>query len=639
MNVRSPMEAPAARASADHETTLRLRLLGTTDLHAHVLPYDYFADEGGRPYGLSRTATLIRAAREEAVNTMLFDNGDALQGTPVGDVTCQSGKGWLGPNPVIAAMNRLRYDAASLGNHEFNFGLDWLARTLSDARFPFCCANVAVSADAAPLPDVAPYLLLRRMFRDDTGALQDLKLGVIGLVPPQINTWDAGHLSGRLTAQDMVRTARRMVPLVRAAGADLVLLLAHTGIDPAPPYPMMENAALPLAAIEGVDAIMAGHSHGLFPQPAHSDVARLAERGIDHANGTLNGTPAIMAGALGAHLGVMDLTLTRRDGRWRITAHRSELRAVAPRSQPPALPDAALSRGAQAAHAMTLLHMRKPIGHSAQRLHSYLALVRPAASVAAVNRLQARILARALSGTAHADLPVLAATPAFKTGGRGGPRNFCDVRPGPISLRHAADLYPFPNRLCGLLVTGAELRDWLERAAICFATQRPDRPEAMLRNPDVPGHDFDVISGLTYRIDLSAPPRFDRHGALLDPRARRIRDLCHRGRKVSAEDRFVLATSTYRAQGGGAFVRARPGAVVHVAEKLLRDQMADEIGRAPLSVPDDHGGTWCFAPMPGNAVLLDTGPALRGDAEALGALDADDLGLTPEGFLRLRVRL
>ncbi len=638
MNSMTPKDAPGVRAAAGQETTLRLRLLGTTDLHAHLLPYDYYADEDGRPYGLSRTATLIRAARAEAANTMLFDNGDALQGTPMGDVACQS-SGWQGVNPVVAAMNRLGYDAASLGNHEFNSGLDWLARTLADAKFPVTCANVTASGDAALCAHLAPFLLLRRRFRDDCGAMQDITLGVIGLVPPQINTWDAAHLSGRLRARDMVDTAREMVPRVRAAGADLVLLLAHTGIDTAPPRPMMENAALPLAAIEGVDAIMAGHSHALFPDPGHTDVAGFAAHGVDHANGTLNGTPALMAGAWGAHLAVMDLTLARRDGRWRIAAHRSRLRAVAPRARAPIPPDAELSRGAQAAHALTLGHMRKPIGRSAQRLHSYLALVRPAASVAAVNLLQARILSRALTGTAHADLPVLAATPAFKTGGRGGPQNFCDVPAGPISLRHAADLYPFPNRLCGLLVTGAVLRDWLERSAVCFATQRPELPEAMLRDPEVPGHDFDVISGLTYRIDLSAPPRYDRHGALLDPRARRIGDLRHQGRKVGASDRFMLATSTYRAQGGGAFSPARQGAVVHVAGKLLRDQLADEIGCAPLSVPDEHAQAWRFAPMPGNAVLLDTGPALRRDPDALGALDAEDLGLTPDGFLRLRVRL
>ncbi len=641
MNAQFPFAAPHAKPEAANDATVQLRLLSTTDLHAHLLPYDYYADEDGRPYGLSRTATLIRAARTEVANTLLFDNGDALQGTPVGDVTGHSGSDWRGPHPVIAAMNRLDYDAASLGNHEFNFGLDWLGRAMADATFPFTCANILTHPTAGPAGSyLPPYLLLKRRLRDGAGQMHDLALGVIGLVPPQINIWDEAHLSGHLCACDMVEAARDMVPQVRAAGADLVLLLAHTGIDTGAPQPMAENAALALAAIPGVDAIMAGHSHDLFPQTGCEDAADAASSGVHHAQGTLNGTPALMAGAYGSHLGVMDLALTRRAGRWGITAHRCELRAVAaPRTRFAIPPDPELSSAVHAAHTITLRHMRKPIGHCAQRLHSYLALVRPDPSVAAVNLLQQRILSRAVAGTAHEGLPILSATPAFKTGGRGGPQNFSDVPAGPISLRHAADLYSLPNHLCGVLITGAELRDWLERAAICFATQRADTPEAMLRNTAVPGHDFDVIAGLTYQIDLSAAPRYDRHGALINPAARRIRELHHAGRPLGDADQFLLATNTYRAQGGGAFMRMRRGAVVHTSEQLLRDMLAGEIARIPLAVPTDYASTWRFAPMPGNAVLLDTGPALRSDPAALAAVAAKDLGLTQDGFLRLRIPL
>ncbi len=638
-------QLPIARTCSSHEKTgevsVQLRLLGTTDLHAHLLPYDYYADEGGRPYGLSRTATLITAARAEVANSMLFDNGDALQGTPVGDVASQSGSDWRGPNPVIAAMNWLDYDAAGLGNHEFNFGLDWLGRTLADATFPFTCANVVRDAGAGPADSyLSPYLLLRRQLRDTSGGRHTITLGVIGLVPPQINIWDEAHLSGRLHARDMVETARDVIPKVRAAGADLVLLLAHTGIDTGVPQPMAENAALALAALPGVDAIMAGHSHDLFPLPGQADIAPGAAGSVDHAQGALNGTPALLAGAFGSHLGVMDLTLTHRAGRWCIAAHRCELRAVsAPRARAATPPDPALARTVRGAHTVTLRHMRKPIGHCAQRLHSYLALVRPDPSVAAINLLQQRILSRAVSGTAYEDLPILSATPAFKTGGRGGPQNFCDVAAGPISLRHAADLYPFPNHLCGVVITGAALRDWLERSAICFATQRKNAPEATLRDPSVPGHDFDVIAGLTYQIDLSVTPRYDRHGLLINPSARRISGLCHAGTPVGDADRFLLATNTHRTQGGGAFTRIHKAAIVHTSESLLRDELTGEIARDPLAAPTDHAAAWRFAPMAGNAVLLDTGPALRSDPAALAAVRAEDLGLTQDGFLRLRIPL
>ncbi|WP_113912513.1 5'-nucleotidase C-terminal domain-containing protein [Roseovarius dicentrarchi] len=530
----------------------------------------------------------------------------------------------------------LEYDAAGLGNHEFNCGLDWLNRTLADATFPLTCANVVTqSRSASPGNFLPPYLLLHRKLRGDDGQMHDLTLGVIGLVPPQIAIWDEAHLSGRLYAQDMVETARAIVPRVRAAGADLVLLLAHTGIDTGAPRPMAENAALALAALPGVDAIMAGHSHDLFPQPA----CDTAGTSVDHARATLNGTPAFLAGAYGTHLGVMDLALTRRAGRWSVASHHCTLRAVAASSAAATAPDPALSRSLHAAHNLTLRHMRKPIGQSAQRLHSYLALVRPDPSVAAINLLQQRILSCAVADTPYAALPILSATQAFKTGGRGGPQNFTDVPAGPISLRHAADLYPFANRLCGVLITGAGLRDWLERAAICFATQHPDRPEAMLRDTTVPGHDFDVIAGLSYQIDLSAPPRYDRCGALINPASHRIRNLRYSGKPLADTAAFLLATNSHRVQGGGAFQRVDRGAIIHISTPILRDEIVDDIARTPLVLPKDKAAAWQFTNMPGNTVLLDTGPALRSDPDAIADINATDLGITPQGFLRLRVPL
>ncbi|WP_138934849.1 bifunctional 2',3'-cyclic-nucleotide 2'-phosphodiesterase/3'-nucleotidase [Roseovarius arcticus] len=646
----------------DHEVALpegvtaQLRLLETTDLHAHLLPYDYHSDNGDQPWGLARVATLIRAARAQVRNVMLFDNGDALQGTPMGDLTTGPAPEWRGPNPVIAAMNRLNYDAATLGNHEFNFGLNWLGRALGDATFPVTCANIMTPEGATPARSYLPqYLLLRRTLACDDGAEYPLTLGVIGLVPPQITTWDHAHLAGQLHVQDMIQTARRIVPQVRAAGADIVLLLAHSGIDGAHAIPMMENAAVPLAAIEGVDAIMAGHSHDIFPQPeatgnTHSQDTMEAAA-VDHARGVLSGKPAVMAGAWGSHLGVLDLSLEARGGRWRISGHTAEARPVASVPGPPATRapvlsiscDADLSRALGPAHRLTLRHMHRPIGQARARLHSYLAMARADASVAAVNAVQTRLLARALQGTAHEGLPILSATAAFKTGGRGGPNNFTDLPEGPLSLRHAADLYPFPNHLCGMILTGADLRDWLERAAICFATVRPGAPEAMLRDYSVPGHDFDVISGLTYRIDLSAAPRYDRHGAALDAApgvgAGRIQDLCYNGLPLAADARFALATNSYRAFGAGAFTRPDDARIVHVSDTALRDDLVAEIAHTPLAAPAEHTANWRFVPLPGSSVLLDTGKGLRTDPSALDDMTADDLGLTPAGFQRLRIWL
>ncbi|MGR3697934.1 MAG: metallophosphoesterase, partial [Roseovarius sp.] len=214
----------------------------TTDVHGHLLPFDYYTNQSNRPWGLARLATLIRHARSEvgAANCLLLDNGDFLQGTPLTDLTAQPDQGWSGPHPVISAMNEIGYDAGTLGNHEFNYGLDWLTETLAQARFPLTCCNVLIRRGTTPTEDetlLPPYLLLTRQMQDGAGRSHDLRIGLLGLVPPQILTWDHAHLSGRVDVRDMVESARAWVPALRALGADLILLMAHTGIDPGPDRP------------------------------------------------------------------------------------------------------------------------------------------------------------------------------------------------------------------------------------------------------------------------------------------------------------------------------------------------------------------------------------------------------------------
>ncbi|WP_372920706.1 metallophosphoesterase, partial [Roseovarius sp.] len=317
-------------ADARSGALLHLRLLETTDLHGHVMPFDYHSGQDDRPLGLARLATLIRQARRESPNCLLFDNGDFLQGTPLSDMAGQP-DGWTGPHPVIAAMNALDYDAVGLGNHEFNFGLPALGRALESARFPITCANVHALGDTS-LPFARPLILERRL-TDTAGQAHDLRIGVIGLVPPQISIWDRHHLRGRLHSAGITETARRLVPGLRAAGADLVIALAHSGIDDSPDHPGLENAALPLSLVPGIDAVLAGHSHRLFPGPDHHGLP-----GVSAEHGSLNGIPAIMAGFAGSHLGLLDLVLMHDPEGWRTIDHRATLRPLQPGSGAPPTP-------------------------------------------------------------------------------------------------------------------------------------------------------------------------------------------------------------------------------------------------------------------------------------------------------------
>lgn len=613
--------------------TLRLRLLQTTDVHSNLLAYDYYTNREVPDYGLARAATLLRGLRSETPNALLFDNGDFLQGTPLSDLITLNDLEKGETHPAILAMNALGYDAATLGNHEFNFGLDWLKTALAAADFPVICANLLASdrgKGAEPL--FPPYLLLDRQFEDMQGRPHSLRIGVIGFTPPQTTTWDGHHLKGRVESRDIPQTARQQVPRMRAAGADLVIALAHSGIASASPEPMKENAALELGAVQGVDAILAGHTHEVFPSARFDSI-----EGVCAANGRLNGTPAVMAGARASHIGLLDLVLHQTPRGWRVASAAPRARAV----DPAAPPDSALTRLLEPSHARTLRRASQRLGATRVPLHSYLALAAPCAALRLVNRAKARAVRHLLDGTGEDGHPVLAASAPFKTGGRGGPGYFTDIPPGDLYLRHAADLYIFPNLLCAICLTGAELRNWLERAAVVFNQITPGQPDQHLLDARLPGHHFDVIEGLDYEIDVSQPPRFDATGRFINPAARRIRNLRFEGQPIDDERTFILATNNYRAHGGGPYPATRPEQVVPLGNRLIRDVLAAHISEIETVTDQGRGrrSGWAFRKLPDTTVILETGPGLRRYRDEMKATGLQDRGESAQGFLRLALDL
>ncbi|MGO7161259.1 bifunctional 2',3'-cyclic-nucleotide 2'-phosphodiesterase/3'-nucleotidase, partial [Rhizobium johnstonii] len=316
----------SARASANQA---HLRLMETTDIHVNVFPYDYYADKPNDTMGLSRTGTIIDAIRAEAVNSLLIDNGDVLQGNPMGDyMAYQHGMKDGDVHPVIKAMNTLGYTVGTLGNHEFNYGLDFMFKVLAGANFPFVCANLTKGQLASdPKQDdlfFKPYIIVEKQIKDGAGNESPVKIGFIGFVPPQIMLWDIKNLEGKAQTRDIVEAAKAWVPAMKEAGADIVIALSHSGIDGSAPSEKMENASLHLAAVDGIDAIFTGHQHLVFPGPKSWDGVSNA----DPVKGTLHGKPAVMAGFWGSHLGLIDLLLEKDGNSWKIVDFTSEARPI-----------------------------------------------------------------------------------------------------------------------------------------------------------------------------------------------------------------------------------------------------------------------------------------------------------------------
>lgn len=651
---------------------VHLRLIETTDLHLHLLPWDYFTDQPLRGVGLAAAADLIEAARAEAPNSFLFDNGDFLQGTPLGDYLAQDRGLRPGqPHPAIAAMNTLNYDAIALGNHEFNYGLDFLLQSIADSTCPVLSANLGLTQGAGPRNDhllVKPYALLDRMVTDTQGQAHPIRIGVIGLAPPQIVNWDRHLLAGHIVARDMVEAARAWVPEMREAGADIILALAHTGIGAARHTDGMENAAVPLARVSGIDALMTGHNHLLFPSPSFESMA-----GVDAIAGTLAGKPAVMGGCWGSHLGLIDLLMSHEGGEWRVLGARSEVRSITAeqpqtaslsaltaftagqttnktarqaRTEPQALLSGAAvgSASARVAAAVAGIHrdalgaIRRPIGEAAFPLHSYFIHLGRTDALSLVAQAQENHVRARLTDPGLTALPILSSVAPFKCGGRGGPAGYTDVPQGPLALRHVADLYAFPNSIAALRVTGAEVIEWLERSAAAYNRIHPGSTETLLRNSDVAGYHFEVIEPLDVVYDLTRPSRYDPVGKLIDPSAHRVRKVRFQGKPLDRKAEFILCTNSYRLGGAGGFADHTRSNVVLSDGRVTRDILRDHV--ALQHCVTAHGrGQVRIAPIRDTTALFETGPGALAHLDEIAHYTPELRGTTRSGFLRLKIDL
>ncbi|QIW15364.1 2',3'-cyclic-nucleotide 2'-phosphodiesterase [Pasteurellaceae bacterium RH1A] len=595
-----------------------LRVIATTDLHGFLTDFDYYKDAPTEKFGFTRTASLIKQAREEVKNSVLVDNGDLIQGNPISDYQAAKGSKEGKPEPSILALNAMNYDVGTLGNHEFNYGLDYLDTALKQAKFPIINANIVRADNGEPM--YQPYLIQEKEVVDSSGKKETVKIGYIGFVPPQVMVWDKANLEGKVQAHDIVKTAEKYVPIVKAAGADIIVALAHTGPSDEPYKEGAENSAFYLADVKGIDAVIFGHSHRLFP---NKEFAQSPNADIE--KGTYKGVPESMAGYWGNHISVVDLSLAKEGDKWAVVDGKAALRPIYDNEKKAAAvePHAQIVELLAPIHTATREFVSQPIGTATDNMYSYLALIQDDPTIQIVNQAQKAYVENVVKGLPElAGIPILSAGAPFKAGGRkNDPNGFTEVDKGQLTFRNAADLYLYPNTLVVVKVTGEQLKEWLECSAGMFKQIDPasSEPQALLDWTGFRTYNFDVIDGVNYQYDITQPARYDGDCKLINPNSHRVVNLTFEGKPVDPKAEFLIATNNYRAYGGK-FPGTGGEQVVFAAPDENRQVLANYISsesQAKSSVNPAADNNWRIAPIAAKAKLdvrVETSPSDKAKA-------------------------
>ena len=594
---------------------LTLRVMETSDLHANVMNYNYYQNRQDDSVGLVKTATLIQQARDAVDNSVLVDNGDLIQGSPLGDYFAKVGGLSTGEvHPIFKAMNQLDYDVANIGNHEFNYGLSFLNEALDDANFPYISSNVFIDDGDDNTnndePYFLPYLLQEKTVIDQMGASHTLRIGYLGFVPPQIMQWDQANLTGKVIAKDIVAMAERYVPELQAQGADIIVAIAHSGLVTTTATGLDENASYYLAGVDGIDAIMFGHAHRNFP----GDAGYEGLEGVDNTKGTIQGVAAVMPGYWGKHLGYIDLSLeyTAPAG-WRVVDSQSVLLPISTTNEDRSITSLVNSHSGIVEavaddHAIVADWVSQPFAKISAPINSFFALVQDDPSIQVVTDAQKWYVENIVQGTDYDGLPILSVGAPFRAG-RGGPADYTNLAAGDVAYGNVADLYIYPNTLKVLMLSGAEVKEWLEMSAGQFNTLTIGGTDQPLINDNFPSYNFDVIDGVTYQLDLSVPAKYSVAGELANADSQRIKNLHYQGQPVADEQIFLVVSNNYRASGGGNFPDVTADKIVINAPDENRQAVADYLVVKTQQNPESGfdpsaDKNWRFVALPGTSALF-----------------------------------
>lgn len=534
----------APGGSGNGAKNVTITIMGTSDIHSNAINWDYykdaaFSDAAGNVVGLARVSSLVNQIRAQRgrEHTLLFDAGDTIQGTPLGfyyatiEPTTKTGA----VHPMALQMNALGYDAVALGNHEFNYGLDFLDHWISQMDAPVLAANAV--HPGTTIPRYKPYVVKTMKVK----GLPPVRVGVLGLTNPGVVIWDKANVSGKLDVLDLIETAKLWVPRMRRDGVEIVVVSAHAGDSGLSSYSgdiPVENASAMLAEqVPGIDAILFGHAHIDVPQR--------------FVTNTVTGKRVVMSEpkCWGERLSVFDLGLTFERGSWTVTSQ-----AATTINTNTVVDDPAMVALVAPQHEAVVTYVNTAVANSTEVMSAAEACWKDTAILDYVNVVQTAKVTEAIAGSSYAGLPVVSIAAPFNRA--------ATFPAGSVTIKDVAGLYIYDNTLLGSVLTGAQIKDYLEYSARYYtqvAADAPVAPASWTNNHNLPDYNYDQFSGVVYDIDIS------------QPEGSRITGLSYDGTPVAADQQFVVAVNNYRQSGGGGFPHIADAPVVYNAQVAIRE--------------------------------------------------------------------
>lgn len=516
---------------------VHITIIGTTDLHGNIYPVDYYTNKPDNR-GLAKIATLIKRVRKENANNLLIDSGDTIQGTPL--AYYHNKKNNTPPDPMMLAMSALQYDAMTVGNHEYNFGLKVLEKARSEAKFPWLSANTYETAKQENR--YQPYLIKE---------LSGVRVAVLGLTTPGIPNWENVPNYAGLEFREPLTEAKKWVPILRSKErADVVVIAMHMGIEEDlrtgvvnPGQVEHENQAVAIAkSVPGVDVIFMGHTHRDVPSTY------------------INGVLLTQANHWGRHLARADLYLQKEGSRWRIYA--SSARTVP--ADDTIEPDPEILKLTAPYDQETQAWLSRAIGESAVELSAQQARFQDTAILDLIQRVQMDV--------GKADISMVA---SFNPQAR--------IPKGSVTVRDIAGLYVYENTLVVVEITGKQLKDALEHSAKYFREYESGKTPADLIDEKIPAYNFDIAEGVTYELDIRRPI------------GDRIQKLSFRGQRLQPDQKLRLATNNYRVNGGGGYSMYKNAPVIYRSGEEIRELIIDWVERKKV-VPAEPTNNWRIVP-------------------------------------------